>query len=133
MFYVLCSMKRYERLNMICVQLQDDDQLCQEIANGNQLLKKIKCEGVEDMELPGVLKNQQTEFSQLIKNIVESPGVIKKISSGILFPGFFLSGNCRGKITNLEITAPKLQEFFQKAYDISVIGLAFFWNILRSL
>ena len=96
-------------------------------------LKKIECEGVEDMELPGELKKQQTEFSQLIKNIVESPGVIKEISSEILFLGFFLSGICRGKITNLEITAPKLQGFFQKAYDISVIGLVFFWNILSSL
>ena len=64
---------------------------------------------------------------------MESPGVIEKISSGILFLGFSLSGICRGKITNLEITAPKLQEFFQKTYDISVIGLVFFWNILRSL
>ena len=45
--------------------------------------------GVEDMELPGVLKNKNMEISRVDKE-VEFPKVIKKKSCGIfMHPGFW--------------------------------------------
>ena len=60
-------MKRYERLDVICVASWND-QVCKDIANqqGNANLliqkEKNKDEEFEDIELPGVLKKQHAEF-----------------------------------------------------------------------
>ena len=59
--------------------------VCQEIANANGLFqnKKLRLRGLKIWNFQGYWRNSKQNFQGLIKNVVESLGMIKKISSGI--------------------------------------------------